>query len=155
MLDIAVDFAKNVRKAKNGRLPHPKAPLVIVQGGAGTGKSTVIDAMSQHIEQILRTEGDDPNNPYLVKAAFTGTAAANIKGQTMHNAFSFHFGNEFLSLGDKSRDEKRKLLENLQVVIIDEYSMIKSDMLYQFNLRLKEIKQKTDRYSVQQILERQ
>ena len=144
VLDIAVDYAKNICKAKNGRLPLPKAPLVIVQGGAGTGKSTVIDAMSQHIEKVLRKEGDDPNNPYLIKAAFTGTAAANIKGQTMHNAFSFNFGNEFLSLGDKARDEKRKLLENLQVVIIDEYSMIKADMLYQLDLRLKEIKQRPD-----------
>ena len=62
----------------------------------------------------------------------------------MHNAFSFSFGNEFLSLGDKSRDEKRKILENLQIVIIDEYSMIKSDMLYQLDLRLKEIKQRSD-----------
>ena len=45
-----------------------------------------------------------------------------------------------MSLGDKARDQKRKVLENLQVVIIDEYSMIKSDMLYQLDLRLKEIK---------------
>ena len=144
VLDIGVDFAKNLVKARNGAMPPPKAPLVIVQGGAGTGKSTVIDAMSQQIEQILRTSGDDPSHPYIIKAAFTGTAAANIVGQTMHSAFSFNFGNEFLSLGDKSRDEKRKLLENLQVVIIDEYSMIKADMLYQLDLRLKEIKQRPE-----------
>ena len=30
------------------------------------------------------------------------------------------------------------------VVIIDEYSMIKADMLYLLDLRLKEIKQRTD-----------
>ena len=144
VLDIGVDFAKNLVKAKKGTMSPPKAPLVIVQGGAGTGKSTVIDAMSQQIEQILRTSGDDPSHPYIIKAAFTGTAAANIVGQTMHSAFSFNFGNEFLSLGDKARDEKRKLLENLEVVIIDEYSMIKVDMLYQLDLRLKEIKQRPD-----------
>ena len=67
----------------------------------------------------------------MIKAAFTGTAAANIKGQTLHNAFTFSFGNEFFSLSDKARDERRALLENLKVVIIDEFSMIKADMLYQ------------------------
>ena len=144
VLDIGVDFAKNVVKARKGTIPLPKAPLLIVQGGAGTGKSTLIDAMSQCIERILRTPGDHPAHPYIIKAAFTGTAAANIVGQTMHSAFSFNFGNEFLSLGDKSRDEKRKLLENLQVVIIDEYSMIKADMLYQLDLRLKELKQRPE-----------
>ena len=60
----------------------------------------------------------------------------------MHNAFSFNFGNEFLSLGDKSRDVRRTMLENLQLVIVDEYSMIKADMIYQLDLRLKELKQK-------------
>ena len=80
---------------------------MIVEGGAGTGKSTVIDALSQQMEKIFRKSGDDPTHPYIIKCAFTGTAAANIMGQTMHSAFSFNFGNEFLSLGDKSRDEKR------------------------------------------------
>ena len=115
-----------------------------MQGGAGTGKSYVIDAMSQQLEKILRKPGDNPDHPYLLKVAFTGTAAANIGGQTMHSAFSFNFGNEFFSLGDKSRDEKRNALENLRFIIVDEYSMIKSDMLYQLDLRLKEITQRTD-----------
>ena len=72
--------------------------------------------MSQQVEKILRTSGDNPNCPYIIRAAFTGTAAANIQGQTMHSAFSFNFGNEYLSLGDKSRDERRTMLENLKIV---------------------------------------
>ena len=144
VLDIGVDYAKNVAKARSGSKRTFHAPLLIVQGGAGSGKSTVIEAMSQQMERIFRTPGDNPNYPYILKAAFTGTAAAKIKGQTLHSAFSFNFGNEFLSLGDKSRDEKRTVLQNLKAVIIDEYSMIKSDMLYQLDLRLKEIKQRLD-----------
>ena len=144
VLDKGVDFAGNIVKNKNGARCQVEAPLFIVQGGAGSGKSTVIDAMSQQMEKMFRRPGDNPNHPYILKVAFTGTAAANIKGQTMHSAFSFSFGNEFLSLGDKSRDEKRSILENLMVVIIDEYSMIKADMLYLLDLRLKEIKQRTD-----------
>ena len=143
VLDIGVDYAKNIVKETKQKIISFKAPLLIVQGGAGTGKSFVIDAMTQQIEKILRKPGDNPNHPYILKVAFTGTAAANIGGQKMHSAFSFNFGNEFFSLGDKSRDEKRNSLENLKIVIVDEYSMIKSDMLYQLDLRLKEITQRT------------
>ena len=101
----------------------------------------------QHVskfEKILRSEGDNPDHPYCIRAAYTGTAASNIQGQTLHSAFSFNFGNTFLSLSDKARDEKRSLLQNLKIVFVDEYSMIPADMLYQLDLRLKEIKQKTN-----------
>ena len=144
VLDIAVDFARKIIKSKINKKALIKSPLVVVQGGAGTGKSHVIEVLTHWIEKLLRSPGDNPNHPYCVKLAFTGTAAANIKGQTIHSAFSFNFGNQFMSLGDKSRDEKRKCLENLIVVAIDEYSMIKSDMLYQLDLRLREVKQKPD-----------
>ena len=144
VVDICVNFAKYIVKARKVKMNVLPSPLVVVQGGAGCGKSTVIDVMCQQVEKILRTSGDNPNCPYIIRAAFTGTAAANIQGQTMHSAFSFNFGNEYLSLGDKSRDERRTLLENLKVVIIDEYSMIKADMLYQLDLRLKELKQRSD-----------
>jgi len=147
VLDIGVNFAKNIVKSQKAKVQPPRAPLMVVQGGAGTGKSTIIDAMSQQMERVFRTPGDNPNHPYIIKCAFTGTAAAKIMGQTMHSAFSFNFGNEFLTLGDKSRDEKRKTLENLQVIIIDEYSMIKSRHVVPTRLTPQRIKRET-KYSL-------
>ena len=147
VLEIGVNYAKNLVKAKNNkeRITSSKVQNLVVQGGAGVGKSRVIEILTQRTEKMLRGQinpkGDNSNHPYIVKAAFTETAAANIKGQTMTSAFSFSFGNTFFSLTNKSRNEKRTVLENLAAVVIDEYSMIKSDMLYQLNLRLQEIKQ--------------
>ena len=51
------------------------------------------------------------------------------------------FGNDFINLGDKKRDQKRHELSRFRILIVDEMSMVKADMLYQLNLRLKEIKQ--------------
>ena len=51
------------------------------------------------------------------------------------------FGNTVKILGDKKRDQKRNELSRLKILIINEFSMVKADMLYQLNLRLKEIKQ--------------
>ena len=69
----------------------------------------------------------------------TGMAAVNIKGQTLHSAFGFSFGDEHYSLADKTRDIKRTTFKNLRFLIIDEVSMVKADQLYQLDLRLREI----------------
>ena len=85
VVDKAVAYAKDLIKPNTLRLANLTPPLIVVQGGAGTGKSMVIDVVTQHIEKILRKPGDDPSHPYVLKLAYTGTAAANIRGQTLHS----------------------------------------------------------------------
>ena len=60
----------------------------------------------------------------------------------MSSAFGLPFGNKHFSLSDKIRDQKIKLMKNLKLLIIDEISMVKADMLYQLDLRLQEVKEK-------------
>jgi len=115
----------------------------MVHGGAGCGKSTVINILKQWVHLILQKPGDNPDHPYVLVVAPTGTAAANVRGQTMHSAFAFPFGNEHFSLSDKRRDKTRTELKNLKLIIIDEISMVKADQLYQLDLRLREITQKS------------
>ena len=124
---------------KNRSNPWPKPPLLMVHGGAGTGKSHVIDCVSQLVEKIFRTPGDDPNSPYVLRLAFTGNAASIIKGQTIHSALQLPFGNTHVTMSDKLRDLRRKQLKNLRLIIMDEVSLIKADMLYQIHFRLMEI----------------
>ena len=141
-LNIIIDYCKLLRKAVNSKsLPLCKPPLLIVHGGAGTGKSMLIQVMSKWVQHILQQPGDDCDSPYIVRAAPTGMAAANIEGSTMHSAFNFNFGYNFIPLSDQKRDMFRKNFKNVQVVIVDEFSMMKSDQLYQLHLRLCEIKQ--------------
>ena len=47
-----------------------------------------------------------------------------------------------MSLSDRNRDIKRALYKNVKVLIIDEISLVKADMLYDIDLRLREITQK-------------
>jgi len=51
VVDIGVNYAKKYLQASKHNLARPLAPLVIVHGGAGTGKSTVIDALSSVTEK--------------------------------------------------------------------------------------------------------
>ena len=89
--------------------------------------------------ETFKKAGDDPCCPYVVLTSFTGAASANINGQTLHSLFGFKFGSTFLSMPEKQRAEKRLLFRNLRCVIIDEISMVSADMLYNLDLRLREI----------------
>ena len=142
VLNIVVKYTRDIVKSRKQWNGSPKPPLLMVHGGAGAGKSTVIHVITNWTHKILRQEGDSLDHPYVVKTAFTGCAAANIEGQTLHGTFGFSFNNQHFSLNDKIRDQKRILMKNLQLVIIDEISMVKADMLYMLDLRLQELKEK-------------
>ena len=140
-LHVALNFAQDVVIARKGKIPYPRAPFMMVHGGAGSGKSTLINVISQHFHQIMLRDGDDLDCPYILLSAYTGAAAANVDGQTLHTLFSFNFGAGFMSLSDKMRDEKRNLYKNVKILIIDEISLVDADMLYKIDLRLREITQ--------------
>ena len=103
----------------------------------------MIDAVAKWVETILQQPGDSPEQPYVLKTAFTGTAASNIGGMTLTSTFKFGYGNEFTSMKDRDRDRRKILLQKLVMVLIDEISFVKSDMLYMLNLRLQEVKEVT------------
>ena len=58
---------------------------------------------------------------------------------TIHSAFGFKFGNEHQSLSDQKKKELRTNLSCLKLLIIDEMSLLGSDMLYRIHVRLCEI----------------
>ena len=105
VLSQVLNYSRRL-KISRSRPEKVEPPLIIVQGGAGAGKSLLISAIGQWFEKDLRQSGDDPNKPYILITAFTGTAAANVEGMTPHSAFNFNFGNEFISLKDNIRDKK-------------------------------------------------
>ena len=141
IVEIAIRFCRAIVKALKPKNRRPTPPILMAHGGAGSGKSTVINTLARWAHHILQKPGDDPDCPYVIISAYTGSAACNVNGQTLHSLFSFNFGNEFLTLSDKSRDTKRKTFINLAILIIDEISLVDADMLYKIELRLKEVKQ--------------
>ena len=143
-MEIAVNHARSLVKARSGNCKIRMPPLLMVDGAAGSGKSHVISVVRESVQLILQQPGDDPECPCILVCAPTGSAAVNINGVTLHSAFGFTFGNEHFSLPDKTRDIKRNLYKNLKFLIIDEVSMVKADQLYQLDLRLREITLKSD-----------
>ena len=65
-------------------------------------------------------------------------AASLVNGITIHSAFSLGFGNKLASLSDAALDNQRATLGDLRLLIVDEMSMVKSDLLYQIHERLQQ-----------------
>ena len=142
VLQIVIDYCKDLAMIRHiGKRKSVEPPLLIVHGGAGTGKSMLIKLISLWVQKLLTISGDDTCSPYMILAAPTGMAASNIEGQTLHTAFKFTFGNDYKSLSDKNRDVLRDHFKNVEVIVIDEFSMMKSSQLYHLHLRLCDLKQ--------------
>ena len=112
-LDIGLKYAREVVKARNHKNEIPDAPHVIVLGGAGSGKSTVIDSLKQWVEKTLQKPGDELQTPYILPTATTGAASAIIEGMTLHTAVGLDFSNRHNSLSEKKREIKRDQFKNL------------------------------------------
>ncbi len=101
---------------------------VYMTGRAGTGKSTFLKYIVSHV------------NKKIVVLAPTGIAAVNAGGVTLHSFFKipqrplipgdtdFYPAEKLLKRQKYSR-EKLKLLQNLELIVIDEISMVRADIL--------------------------
>jgi DNA protecting protein DprA len=98
-----------------------------ITGRAGTGKSTLLTYLRMH------------TNKDFVILAPTGVAAINVSGQTIHSFFKFPLHLLQYEDNDIRLDRKRKqMFEKLEMVIIDEISMVRADIMdgIDFALRL-------------------
>lgn len=118
-------------------------PLALfLSGGAGVGKSTVTNALYEALMRYLNSvPGENPDEVKVLKVAPTGKAAFNIKGNTLHSAFKIpaNRGFQYCTLDADRLNTIRAQLKRLQVIFIDEISMVGSGMFNFLNLRLQQI----------------
>ena len=121
---------------KTGITPKPLLPFV--SGRAGTGKSYLISAIYQVTLRMFQREGYNPEDSHVLLTAQTGTAAHNISDTTLDSAFFLSLGQtqSFCKLSDDKRITLRLKLGNLELLIIDEISMVGSNLLLQLLLQL-------------------
>ena len=81
------------------------------------------------IQRVLRREGDDPSTLKTLLMAFTGTAAYNMEGCTLHSALHLKIDTKNDYLSDAKKNTLGNKLSNVYIIIIDEISMVSSDLL--------------------------
>ena len=129
IFDKIVKFCKEEIIAEKIGDFEPKPPLLLAHGGAGVGKTYLINTLKMWNHKISEKEGLHPLQPYVLLLAPTGVAANNIGGTTLHTGLDFKIGKKYLPLSSESQQTMSKLMEKVKVLIIDELSMIGADLL--------------------------
>ncbi len=96
---------------------------LFITGRAGTGKSTLL--------QLFR----NTTRKNTVVLAPTGVAALNVRGQTIHSFFRFPA--KPLAPGDIKKQRRNAIYKKIQVLIIDEISMVRADLFDNIDLFLR------------------
>ncbi len=110
-----------------------KTENVFLTGGAGVGKSYLAKEVISHYKN---------NSKHIVVLGSTGISAVNIGGQTLHSFFSFGICGslEELVTSDKKNRKKikelKELLKSCDLIVIDEISMVSSNLLDMIKYRI-------------------
>ena len=115
---------------------------LFITGKAGTGKTTLLKQItSEHLGEC-------------VVVAPTGVAAINAEGVTIHNLFSLEIGvqNPEEPFGWKLPAAKKAILRKIKILIIDEISMVRCDLMDAIDRRLRSVKKSSIAFGGVQVL---
>ncbi len=97
---------------------------ILVQGKAGTGKTFIIKMATLLASLNINSAGHPPT----LRCAPTGVAADGISGETIHSKFGIsiksHSENYYLDMGAEKKASVQETLNNIQLFIVDEISMV-------------------------------
>ena len=118
---------------------------VFLTGKAGTGKTT-----------FLRNLADNTYKRMVVVAP-TGVAAINAGGVTIHSFFQLPFGpiipeGQQSLLSNKISKTKLKIMRSLDLLVIDEISMVRADLLDAVDAVLRKVRRSSDAFGGVQVL---
>ena len=95
---------------------------ILINGKAGTGKTTLLEYFRINSKKNF------------VILASTGISAINAKGKTIHSFFLFP---PRILINEKIKKLRTKIIQKVQTILIDECSMIRSDVLDAIDQSLK------------------
>lgn len=106
---------------------------VFLTGGAGVGKTTIT-------REIIKAYEEDAKK--VAKLASTGMAATLIGGQTLHSFLDLGIASSLKELEQNGKRELskkvKKIIANMDLVVIDEISMVSDTLLEIIALRLEQ-----------------
>jgi len=134
-LELALDFIEKTDRN------------LFITGKAGTGKTTFLHQIKN--ESLKR----------MVVVAPTGVAAINAKGVTIHSFFQMPFGpilpNQIANTSNQQRKFSRTkidIIKSLDLIIIDEISMVRADLLDGIDQVMRRYKNKNKVFGGAQVL---
>ncbi|MBO4645326.1 MAG: helix-turn-helix domain-containing protein [Bacteroidales bacterium] len=126
--EIAEEFSENTSRS------------LFLTGKAGTGKTTFLRNLRRHTQKQIAV------------VAPTGVAAINAGGVTIHSFFQLPFtpfvptdaGRKNLIKKIKMTNVRRKVMQQLEILVIDEISMVRADLLDAVDTVLRHFRYRND-----------
>lgn len=118
---------------------------LFLTGKAGTGKTVFLKEIKEHTKKKV------------VVLAPTGIAAINAKAQTIHSFFKFSFSPYVpdivnINTQDDAEVYGDEVLKELDMIIIDEISMVRADLLDRIDNKLRQVRRSNKRFGGVQLL---
>ena len=141
MFNYIVNWCKKTsQNLRTSTATKPDPFYIFLTGSAGCGKSYTLNTIKYYLQKALSYGSRDASKERLLTMAPTGVAAVNVAGSTINSVFSLPPGYEFSKHINKLSDSVRSYLQNrlseLQVIIIDEISMVSKYRLLHIHQRL-------------------
>lgn len=146
--DLGIKFESTDLVASALKFINTTASHIFLTGKAGTGKTTFLTNLANHTHK-----------EYIVVAP-TGIAALNAGGVTIHSQFLFpigtfiperslpqhiqlagnYFSQEILARKHPLNSARKQVLRSIDLLVIDEVSMLRADLLDAIDYRLKAVR---------------
>ena len=140
LFDFIHNWAKLHIKVKSATTKKHSMPFhLFLSGSGGCGKSHLIQTIFHAVSKVFLYRSGDPSKPRVLLLAPTGVAAININGNTIHSALHIPCKGKLFPLNDANKAELRNKYSEVELVIIDEISMVSSKLFYQVHKRMNEI----------------
>lgn len=155
---VAMEDVFSSQVAENGGVQNHEMDLawkfvtstnvsVFLTGKAGTGKTTFLRTLRERTPKRM------------VVLAPTGVAAINAQGQTIHSFFQLSFGPIVPGMTFKDKQtyyrmskDKKNLIRTLDLLVIDEISMVRCDVLDAVDQELRKYRDKNKPFGGVQLL---
>ena len=119
---------------------HDVEPVhMFLSSSGGTGKFHLVKVIYNAISRTLLDHCKDPEKPRFLLLERTGISAVIIVGTTIHSRFGVKPGTKLFGLNDKSKVALRNRLSEAKSLVIDELSMVSSELWTDVDSRLREM----------------
>ena len=158
LFNFIMQFAVKYRYAEKNNVDPPPPFFIFLSGGAGVGKSYLIQVITEFLRRILRYPDQSIlDQPSVLVTASTGKAATNVNGTTLHSAFQLQVRRagrifQYCKAGSENIHVMRHKYRHLTALIIDEISMIGNETFHHLDLRLQEIMNKKSSFGGTSVL---
>ncbi|XP_066928370.1 uncharacterized protein [Clytia hemisphaerica] len=139
IFDVIHKWGRNFVKNLSSKDPKIVEPFhIFLTGGGGVGKSHLLTTIYHSLSKLLMYRGGEPTKQRILVLAPTGVAAININGTTIHTGLIIPTKKLF-PLNAMSKQNLQKKLACVEIIMIDEISMVPSRLFRNIDSRLREI----------------